>query len=151
MRGRPTRDPHTRPAMNTLERLHMELAGQLLNNKQQHDELAAQMRQVEAVIKMLDPTYNLRAIAVKRRKQNQWFKRGTLYRHAMDVLRAATAPMTAPEIAKAVLVKEGIETDDTEAVAALANSVLSSLRNHRGGGVRQVNEGMTPARWEITR
>ncbi len=29
MRGRPTKDPHTRPAINTLERLHIELGGQI--------------------------------------------------------------------------------------------------------------------------
>ena len=38
------------------------------------------MLHVEACIKMLDPTYNLARITVKRRKANGWFKRGTLYR-----------------------------------------------------------------------
>ena len=51
---RPTRDPHTRPAINTLERRHMELGGQILENRQRYDELSHQMRHVEAVIKMLD-------------------------------------------------------------------------------------------------
>jgi hypothetical protein len=37
----------------------MELGGQILENKQHHDELADQMRHVEAVIKMLDPAYNI--------------------------------------------------------------------------------------------
>jgi len=98
MRGRPTKDPHTRPAINTLERLHMELGGQIHANRQQHDALSEQMRHVEAVIKMLDPSYNLGRIAVKRRKPNPWFKRGTLYRRALDVLRTATEPMTALEM-----------------------------------------------------
>jgi len=44
------------------------------------------MRSVEAVIKMLDRTFNLRAISVKRRQPNPWFKRGTVYRRAVDVL-----------------------------------------------------------------
>jgi hypothetical protein len=92
--NRPTRDPHTRPAINTLERLHAELGGQILENKQRHDELAEQMRHVEACIKLLDPGYNLARITVKRRKANKWFKRGTLYRAALDVLRTATEPMT---------------------------------------------------------
>ena len=93
---RPTKDPQTRPAINTLERLHMELGGQILENRQRYDELSHQMRHVEAVIKMLDPGYNLARITVKRRKPNKWFKRGTLYRRALDVLRTATEPMTAP-------------------------------------------------------
>jgi len=36
------------------------------------------MQHVEAVIKMLDPAFNLRRIAVKRRQPNPWFRRGTL-------------------------------------------------------------------------
>ncbi len=35
MRGRPTKDPYTRPAINTLERLHAELGGKILENRQQ--------------------------------------------------------------------------------------------------------------------
>jgi hypothetical protein len=45
------------------------------------------MLHVEAVIKMLDPAFNLRRIAVKRRQPNPWFKRGTVYRRAVDALR----------------------------------------------------------------
>jgi hypothetical protein len=65
---RPTRDPYARPAIQTPERLHAELGGKILENKQLHENLAAQMRSVEAVIKMLDPGYSLRAISVKRRQ-----------------------------------------------------------------------------------
>jgi hypothetical protein len=63
--------------VQTLERLYAELGGQILENKQEAQRLAGQMLHVEAVIKMLDPAYNLRA---KRRQPNQWFKRGTVYR-----------------------------------------------------------------------
>jgi hypothetical protein len=52
-----------------------------------------QMRHVEAVIKMLVPDYNLNRITVKRRQTGKRFKRGTLYRKAVDVLRTATEPM----------------------------------------------------------
>jgi hypothetical protein len=56
---RPTRDPYARPAIQTLERLHAELGCNILENKQKHENLAEQMRHVEAVIKMLDPSYSL--------------------------------------------------------------------------------------------
>jgi hypothetical protein len=103
MPRRPTRDPYARPAIQTLERLHAELGGKILENKQEHANLAEQMRHVEAVIKMLDPGYSLRAISVKRRQPNPWFKRGTVYRRAVDVLRTAAEPLTAREIAERVL------------------------------------------------
>jgi len=51
---------------------------------------------------MLDPSYSLRAISVKRRQSNPWFKRGTVYRRAVDALRTATEPLTAREIAERV-------------------------------------------------
>lgn len=67
--------------------MHTELGGQILENKEEAQRLAAgQMLDVEAVIKMLDSTFNLRWIAVARRR-TRWFKRGTLYRKALDVLR----------------------------------------------------------------
>jgi hypothetical protein len=50
-----------------------------------------------------------RHIAAKRRnKSNPWFKRGTLYRKALDVLRTATGPMTGADIARAVLAANNV-------------------------------------------
>jgi hypothetical protein len=143
---RPNRDPHTRPAIFTLERLHSELGGKILENRQQHESLAEQMRQVEAVIKMLDPTYSLRAISVKRRQPNPWFKRGTVYRRAVDVLRTATEPLTAREIAERVLAAAKVTKPDKAALADLIGTINSSLRNHDGKGVARTNEG-SPAQW----
>src|SRR3979490_584178 len=105
---RPNPSPFRRPAMQTLERLHAHLGGQILENKDEAQTLAWQMLHVEAVIKMLDPTYNLRRISVKRRQPNPWFKRGTIYRRAVDVLRTATDPMTAREVAERCLAAAGI-------------------------------------------
>jgi len=62
------------------------------------------MIQVEAVMQMLQPGLSVAAIAAKRRnKSNPWFKRGTLFRSAVDVMRRAGTPMTAREIADALV------------------------------------------------
>jgi hypothetical protein len=145
---RPTKDPYARPARQTLERLHAELGGKILENKQEHENLAGQMRSVEAVIKMLDPDYSLRAISVKRRKANPWFKRGTIYRRAEDALRTATEPMTAREITERALATANTVSPDKDALADLTGSILSSLRNHDGKGIERTNEG-SPARWRL--
>src|SRR4051812_14060878 len=134
---RPTKSPFHRPAMQTLERLHAELGGQILENKEEAQRLAGQMLHVEADIKMLDPTYNLRRICVKRRHPNPWFKRGTVYRRAVDVLRTATEPLTAREIAERVLQAANIEKPNNEALADLIGSVLASLRNHKDKGIQR--------------
>src|ERR1700730_7573308 len=143
---RPTKSPFHRPAMQTLERLHTELGGQILENKAEALKLSGKMLHVEAVIKMLDPTYNLRRIAVKRRRPNPWFKRGTVYRRAVDALRTATEPLTAREITDRLLAAAKVTNPNKAAVRDLTGSVLSSLRNHDGKGVKRTNEG-SPAKW----
>jgi hypothetical protein len=85
------------------------------------------MRHVEAVIKMLDLAYNLARITVKRRQPNKWFKRGTLYRRAVDVLRRAAEPMTTTDIGAAILAAEGIEATKEDA-QSVALSIQHSLR-----------------------
>jgi hypothetical protein len=45
---RPTKDPRARRAIATLERLHMELGGKLLENRQMAQDLGEQMLHVEA-------------------------------------------------------------------------------------------------------
>jgi hypothetical protein len=84
----------SKQALFTLAKLHSELAGKLLDSRAETRRLTVAMLQVEAVMKMLAPGFNLKTIAVRRRKPNPWFRRGTVYREALDVLRAAKGPMT---------------------------------------------------------
>lgn len=44
-RHRPTQNPYTRPAIFTLERLHAELGGAILEDRQKYDEMSEQMRE----------------------------------------------------------------------------------------------------------
>jgi hypothetical protein len=71
-----------------------------------------------------------------------------LYRRAVDVLRTATEPLTAREIAERVLVTANIRRPDKAALADLIGTVLASLRNLAGKGVQRVNEG-SPAKWRL--
>ncbi len=129
---RPTKDLFHRPAMQTLEPLHPELGGQILENRAAGDALRLQIQQVEAVLKMLDPTYSVRGISVKRRKTTPWFKRGTLYRRAVDVLRNAQQAMTATEIANAVLAAAQIEADDRRPFRSLGRAFRPACKTIGG-------------------
>ena len=64
------------------------------------------------------------------------------------MLRAATEPMTAREVAERVLVAANIKRPDKAALADLIGTVLASLRNHKGKGIERANEG-SPARWRL--
>jgi hypothetical protein len=136
----------TKQAVYTLGLLHAELAGKLLANKREAIRLRTAMMQVEAVMKMLKPDVNIRLIAPKRRNVgNPWFKRGTLYRSAVDVLRRAGTPMTARQIADAMLAGKTPEPTRKQ-VATVQAAVLAALRKRNGSAV--VGEG-APAQWRL--
>ncbi len=138
----------THQAVYTLEQLHAELGGKILDNKAEAKRLAAAMVHVEAVLKMLKPGYDVRPIAVRRRKPNPWFRRGTIWRAVLDVLRTAKAPMSAAEITAAMLAAKGMREPARKAVADLEGAVRAALRlkNHE-----TVTAQGTPARWVLIR
>jgi hypothetical protein len=55
-----------------------------LENSRHGVRLKTAMMQVEAVLQMLQPGFNVKSISAKRR--NKGFKRGTLVRSAVDVI-----------------------------------------------------------------
>jgi len=138
----------TKQAKFTLEQLHAELGGKILDNKAEAKRLAAAMVHVEAVLKMLDPDYSVRGISIRRRKPNPWFKRGTVFREALGVLRTAEKPLTAREITWRMLTAKGIAKPEVKAARDLTGAVQASLRNHDGKSVVATGEGM-PARWKL--
>jgi hypothetical protein len=136
----------TKQAVFTLSQLHAELAGKFLENRNAAVKIKTAMLQVEAVLQMLRPDFDIRAISAKRRnKSNPWFKRGTLYRSALDVLRRAQAPMTAREIAEALIADKAVPATRKQ-FTDLQAAVLAALRKRYGGAV--VGEGV-PARWRL--
>jgi hypothetical protein len=136
----------SKQAVYTLGLLHAELAGKILANKREAIRLRTAMMQVEAVVKMLQPGFNVASIAAKRRnKSNPWFKRGTLFRSAVDVLRRAGVPMTAREIADALVADNAPQATRKQAIDLQA-AILAALRKRDGATV--VSEG-APARWKL--
>ena len=138
----------THQATFTLDLLHQELAGKIIDNRSEARRLAQSMRHVEAVLKLLDPNYNLRRIAVRRRKPNPWFKRGTVFRSAIDILRTAEKPLSAQDIAERMLAKKGIAGVERGPLRDLTGAVKASLRNHKDGAVS--GDGKRPERWKLS-
>src|SRR5258707_15203949 len=66
-------------AIFTLSQLHAKLAGKFAENRNASVKIKTAMMQGEAVLQMLQPSFDVRSISAKRRnKSNPWFKRGTL-------------------------------------------------------------------------
>ena len=78
------------------------------------------------------------------------FKRGTLFRYALDVLRPAGEPLTTREAVLAILRANGIAEPTAKQVRDLYGGVQSSLRSCNGKSVALVGEG-TRMRWKIIR
>jgi hypothetical protein len=100
---------------------------------------------VEAAIQLLEPGFAIRPLG--RRKPNPWFKPGTLFRHASEVLRAAGRPLTAQEITIAMLARRGIINADPKTAGALVHSIYTVLRSQKGGSVEAV--GSRPVHWKL--
>jgi hypothetical protein len=145
----PGMEPSHPIALAALVRLHSELGGRILANRKEAKSLATDMKHVEAVIRMFDPGYDVRRIPIRRRnRSNGLFKRGTLFRAALDALRKAPEPMTTRELVEAMLAAKGGPDPSKKQLRGLSVAVQGILRNYNGRAVVRVGAGM-PARWEL--
>lgn len=138
------------PALYALIRLHADLGHQIKANAKEAKRLRDGMKHVEAVLKMLEPGIDTRRIAAKRKNAiNPWFKRGTIFRAVLEVLRDAPAPMTAEEITVALFRSKGVQEPSREQRRHLWGGVARSLMNNRGRSVAET--AGRPRRWSLAR
>jgi hypothetical protein len=139
------------PAVHALKRLHGRLGGEIKDNRREAKRLAAAMKHVEAVLKMMEPGFNVAGIAARRRyRAASPYKRGEVFRTVLDVLRLAQRPLTSREISEALLRKAGIAEPQPKQIRDMVGTVHTSLRNHQGKTVERIGAGI-PARWRINR
>jgi hypothetical protein len=137
------------PALSALLQLHVRLASDIKENRNQAKRLASDMKAVETVIRMLEPGYDTRHMGHRRRfKPNPWFRKGEAYRSALDVLRKAERPLTAREIVMRMLAARGIKNATVKQIIVLAGAVQNSCRNHLGKTTQRTGEGI-PRRWAL--
>lgn len=137
----------SKQALFALQQLHAELSGKLQQVDEQRTKIEDDMKTVERTIKLLDPKYSLRAISIRRRKPNKWFKRGTIFRAVLDVLRTAEKPLSADEISIRLLQSKGIPEPAREQRLEIEGAVTASLVKNRGKIVQAV--GDNPRLWSV--
>jgi hypothetical protein len=137
------------PAVPYLVRLHADIGGRILDARKEAHRLVEDMKHVEAVLRMYDPDYDVAAIVGRRRiNGNPWFKRGALFRCALDTLRTADKPLSARELVVGMLAAKGIKDPPAARVRSLTGGVTNSLRNNEGKTVERVGDG-SPMRWRL--
>jgi hypothetical protein len=138
------------PTLSALRRLHAEIGGKILDNRKAAKRLREDKRHVAAVIKMFSPGYDLKAIAARRTyKSNPWFKRGTVFRSAIDVMRASTEPLTVAQIVDRMLAAKGVSTARPDQIRGLQSAILASLQNRKGKGRVRLADDRVPMRWVL--
>jgi hypothetical protein len=138
----------SQPAIYALVRLHAELGGKIKDNKREAIKLRENMKHVEAVLHLLDPEFNARSIAPRRRyNPNPLFKRGHVFRAVLNTLREAPGPMTAPEIADALFRMKGVKEPTKQQSEHLYGAVAAALRLNQGKTV--IGDEGRPRRWRV--
>jgi hypothetical protein len=139
---------HNSPTLCALRRLHSEIGGKIIDNRKAAKRLREDRKHVAAVIKMFSPGYDVRAIAARRQyKANPWFRRGTLFRSALDVMRATSDPLTVAQIVDRMLAAKGVASAKADQIRGMQSAVLASLQNRKGKGRVRLADNRIPMRW----
>jgi hypothetical protein len=138
------------PILSSLIKLHADIGGQIREGNERISRLADDGRHVEAVIRLFEPSFNLRTIAQKRAyKGNPFFKHGATFREVLRVLRQVETPLTIGEMARLVLASNGASAPSRKQIRNLEAAIRSSAANYeRKGEIVRVGEGI-PARWAL--
>jgi hypothetical protein len=104
---------------------------------------------LDAVIRMFDPASEPEAILPKEpgRRLN-WFVEGKLPRKVLDVLRTATEPLSAREIATEVMQRRGFNPEDAATLATVEKRVNDILRRRRDV-LEKVQLGPRAVGWKV--
>jgi len=126
-----------------------ELAGEIRLLEERLEQLRSNILHVDATIRIVDPAYQVDAIVPKvRRPRRDWFGRGELLRSILETLRKAPEPLTAHEIAVALMERKGFDVNDAATVRLVERRVDSTVRR-REGLIERVVFGPRAVAWRI--
>src|SRR3954454_6243486 len=110
--------------------------------------LRADLAHLDAVIRIMDPAIEPEAIKPRvPRNHCDWFGRGELARLAMEVVRDDPEPITDIDIARAVIVRKGLEASPytTRRVKGMVDATL----RRREGLMERVVYGVRKVGWRV--
>jgi hypothetical protein len=130
------------PLMYGLIKLHSRLEGDL-------QQQTKNLEHVRAVIKIVDPDFDVSSIKPKRtNKISPFFKRGEVFLLALDVLREATEPMRPMEIAIALLAKKGFTKPSAADRRNAWNAIKNTMDRYNGNVITSIGRRHA-RRWSI--
>jgi hypothetical protein len=125
-------------------------AGEIRLAEERLDQLRADVLHLDAAIRTIDPSYHIHAIASKvRRQRREWFVDGEFLRMVLETLRKAPEPLTAREIAVALMERKGFDASDAATVRLVEKRVDATVRR-REALVERVVYGPRSVGWKVS-
>jgi hypothetical protein len=111
----------------------------------------ARLAHIDATIKIFSPETDPEAIPLRRTyRRSGYFRKGEVARLCLDELRKAEGkPISAPEIAAAILNAKRLPKDDPSLTTSLSERTLAYLREQRKRGAVTKTGTTTDAKWAL--
>jgi hypothetical protein len=145
-------DAESPNVLHALTRKRAEIAGQIEHNQQTLRRLIGELDNVEATIRIFDPSIDIGSIKSKPFPPRHAAFKGEVTRIVLNALRLAKEPITSRDIAMLVMKERGLSADDKALSVIMVKRVCACLRNHRIKGlIRSVPIVGGLQGWEIAR
>lgn len=132
--------------MTGLVKRRATLAGEIEATYERLRKMVADLEALDATISQFDPSYVVESIKPRAlRPPKDWAHRGDMSRLVLSILRLATEPMTARDIALEMLVTRALDTRDQKLLRLMTKRVGVALRGQRDNGVVTSSQG--PGMW----
>ena len=107
-----------------------ELAGRIEACRQELGRLVIDVSHLDGAIKLFAPDYQLEGIRTKAvGRRNRFFRQGECQRRVWEIFRDASAPLSTPHIAEALVLRMGLEASP---------AVIEPMRKNAWGRVRRL-------------
>lgn len=125
-----------------------EMAGLIEHHQREIERLRQGLYQIDAAIRIFDPTYRTRSIKTKEyRRYSRIFKKGECYRLCLDALRRANDVLSTTLITEIIMHKKSVPQEQQSTVT---DSVNNSLRfAERRGIVQRVGMDGISIQWKL--
>jgi hypothetical protein len=127
-----------------LIRKHAEIEGEIMALNKKLRALSEQKAAIALSLKTFDPNYTHRLLPpIRPKSKSRIFPHGTFARGILEVMRAASCPLTVREITYRLLAKYGIELSDTADVNFVLEKVRKDLHRRKSRLFASESDGKT--------
>jgi hypothetical protein len=130
-----------------------ELAGDIEKAHEALRRMVLDLENLDATILQFEPDFKVEAIRPKAfRPPKDWSNRGEMTRICLSILRLASEPLTARDIALQLLTERALNREDQKLLRLMTKRVSVAMRLQRHKGVVQCQQG--PGQymlWELAR